>query len=76
MWFSIVGTHVQFGKKEFTLITGLNCGLSPNDKTMENHTQSTKLKKMIFKNVPANQKTTLKDIEARLASNDWDTDDD
>ncbi|KAL5563004.1 hypothetical protein UlMin_032751 [Ulmus minor] len=76
MWFSIGGTPVQFGKKEFALITGLNCGPRPNDETMEKHAQSTKLKKRIFKNVPTNQKITLKDIETRLASDDWDNDDD
>ncbi|KAL5543748.1 hypothetical protein UlMin_007532 [Ulmus minor] len=76
MWFSIGGTPVQFGKKEFALITGLNCSPRPNDETMEKHTQSMKLKKRIFKNVPANQKITLKEIGTCLASNDWDTDDD
>ncbi|KAL5550390.1 hypothetical protein UlMin_000566 [Ulmus minor] len=76
MWFSIGGTPARFGKKEFALITGLNCGLRPNDETMEKHTQSTKLKKMIFKNVPANKKITLKYIETHLAFDDWDTNDD
>ena len=55
---------------------GLNCSLRPDDETMEKHTQSTRLKKRFFKNFPADQKITLKDVEMRLASDDWDTGDD
>ncbi|KAL5554763.1 hypothetical protein UlMin_042164 [Ulmus minor] len=38
IWFSIGGTPARFRKKEFALITGLNCSLRPNDKIMEKHT--------------------------------------